>query len=160
MYPSHTQHLSHATEDTVFFFSHAFDPLNNWSAHQVLLWGKLFPTVEHGFHYRKFNDREPEIAARILSATSPYAAFQLANQHKPKRRLDWDAIKEGIMAELARAKVTQHDDVRKVLVATGNKTIVENSPWDDFWGNGPDGIGQNKMGIILMRIRDALQKAA
>ncbi|HSW99703.1 MAG TPA: NADAR family protein [Patescibacteria group bacterium] len=158
MYPSHDQHLSHTTDDTIFFFSHAFDPLNNWSAHQVRLWGSVFSTVEHGFHYRKFADHEPTIATNILKATSPYVALQLARRYTAKRRPDWNKVKVDIMAELVRAKVAQHNDVRSILLETGDKTIVENSPWDNFWGNGPDNVGQNHMGRILMQVRSELQK--
>lgn len=157
MYPAAGLVLSHETPGAVYFFSHAFDPLNNWSAHQVELWGQRFATMEHGFHFRKFNEHEPRIAAKILAAPSPFAALELAKKHKPKRRADWGDVKVGIMTELVRAKAVQNRDVREALLATGNKTIVENSPWDDFWGGGPDGNGQNQMGNILMRVRDELR---
>ncbi|HSW99200.1 MAG TPA: NADAR family protein [Candidatus Saccharimonadales bacterium] len=160
MYPDARQALSHETPDAVYFFSHAFDPLNNWSAHQVEIWGKRFATVEHGFHFRKFADAEPEVAAQILAAPSPFAALQLAKTHKAKRRADWDAVKVGLMAELVRAKAAQHQDVRETLLATGTKAIVENSPWDDFWGCGKDGLGANHMGHILMDVRGQLPRIA
>ena len=158
VYPPSDHQLMYETDERVFFFSHAFDPLNNWSAHQVTAWGHTFATVEHGFHYRKFSDHNPKITALILAAPSPFAALEVAKLHKAKRRADWDAVKVGIMTELVRAKAAQHKDVRDCLLATGTKQIVENSPWDDFWGNGPDGIGQNKMGIILMQVRDELRQ--
>ncbi len=39
MYPSSDKNYSYETEDAVYFFSHAFNPLDNWSAHQVRVWG-------------------------------------------------------------------------------------------------------------------------
>ena len=158
MYPPSDQQLAYETADTVFFFSHAFDPLNNWSAHQVQLWGNTFPTTEHGFHYRKFDEIKPELAAQILAAPSPFIALELAKQYKNRRRADWDTIKIDIMTELVRAKANQHEDVRDCLLATGTKRIVENSPWDDFWGIGQEGTGDNHMGKILMLVRNELQK--
>jgi predicted NAD-dependent protein-ADP-ribosyltransferase YbiA (DUF1768 family) len=35
--------------------------------------------------------------------------------------------------------------------------IVENSPFDDYWGCGKDGSGQNKLGQILMEVRELLR---
>lgn len=160
MYPDPSLSLSRQTEDAIFFFSHGLDPLNNWSAHTVKLWDKTFPSVEHGFHYRKFTETLPEVAAEILIAPSPWAAMQLERKHRDERRADWQEVKVGIMTELVRAKVTQNDDVKACLLATGNKQIVENSPWDTFWGIGEDGSGQNQMGKILMQLRDELRSNA
>lgn len=152
MYPSSSTNLSYETGDAVYFFTSAFDPLNNWSAHQVRIWGQAFPTLEHGFHYKKFEADHPEIAEQIMNAPSPWAAMQIDRQHKLERHSDWQDVKLGIMEELLRAKVDQNDDVRECLLATKNKTIYENSPWDDFWGYA-DGKGRNEMGKILMKVR-------
>lgn len=48
MYPDSSKNLNYKTDDAVYWFSSAYDPLNNWSAHAVAFWGKVFPTVEHG----------------------------------------------------------------------------------------------------------------
>ncbi len=57
------------------------------------------------------------------------------------------------MFEIVRAKAQQHEDVRDMLMVTGNKKIVENSPVDNFWGCGQGGKGENQMGKILMKVR-------
>jgi ribA/ribD-fused uncharacterized protein len=158
MYPDSAQELNYETDDAVYFFTLPYEPLNNWSAHRVTIWGKTFPTLEHGFHYRKYSDKHPEIAEEIANAPSPWAAMQVDRHHRAKRRHDWQEAKVGIMTELMRAKIEQNPDVKERLLATGSKTIVENSPWDDFWGAGKDGRGQNRMGKILMHLRDELQK--
>src|SRR5829696_10491456 len=99
MYPNNSQSLSYETDDTVYFFSHAFDPLNNWSAHAVKIWGRTFPTLEHAYHYRKFSDEHPEIAEEIAAALSPWAAMKVERKHKAKRRPDWQAVKLEVMEE-------------------------------------------------------------
>jgi len=159
MYPTSDQNLSYQTDSEVRFFSHAFDPLNNWSAHRVQLWGKTFSSAEHAFHYRKFTETAPDVAEQILHAPSPWAAMQIERQHKDKRRKDWQDVKTGIMEEIVRAKVTQNDDVRACLLSTKNKTIIENSPWDNYWGIGEKGDGQNVLGKIYMKIRTELEEA-
>ncbi|MBW3538171.1 NADAR family protein [Candidatus Parcubacteria bacterium] len=156
MYPDGDQNLNYETDTAVYFFTSAFEPLNNWSAHQVKLWGKNFPTVEHAFHYRKFSDAEPQVAEQILLAPSPWATVQIERVHRGSRRPDWQSVKVDIMTEIVTAKAAQNQDVHDCLLKTGNKTIIENSPWDSFWGIGPDGQGQNQMGRILTKIRSEL----
>jgi N-glycosidase YbiA len=160
MYPSSDQNLSYETDGAVYFMSHAFDPLNPWSAHQVKLWGKIFPTAEHAYHYRKFSDHLPKVARAILKSPSPWAAMQVERKHKPQQRPDWNKVKSGIMAEILRALVSQNQDVRDCLLATGSKTIIKNSPFDPYWGNGQDGKGQNMMGQMYMDIRKELKEGA
>lgn len=157
MYPTSDHQLSYETDDAVYWFSSAFDPLNNWSAHAVKLWDMHFPTVEHGYHYRKFAETLPDVAALVVAAPSPWAAMQIERQHSEHRRRDWQNVKVEIMLQLVRAKAAQHEDVRECLMATGTKHIYENSPWDDFWGCGADGAGKNQMGEILMRVRDEIR---
>ncbi|HEX5448212.1 MAG TPA: NADAR family protein [Candidatus Saccharimonadales bacterium] len=156
MYPDSAQNLNYETDDAVYFFSTAYDPLNNWSAHQVKIWGQVFPTLEHAYHYKKFDQQNPEIAKRILETPSPWAAMQIERQHKSKRRTDWQQVKISIMEELCRAKLDQNEDMRERLMATGIKNIYENSPWDEFWGHA-QGKGQNQMGKILMKLREELK---
>jgi ribA/ribD-fused uncharacterized protein len=156
MYPDSTLNLSYQTDNRVYWFSHAFDPLNNWSAHAVKYEGKQFPTVEHAFHHYKFIETAPKIAQQIVEAPSPWAAMQIERKYKDRRRADWQEVKVDLMLNLIRAKAVQNKDVAACLLATGDKHIVENSPWDDFWGCGKDGTGRNMMGEILVRVRDEL----
>ena len=58
------------------------------------------------------------------------------------------------MEQILRAKAEQHEEVREVLRKTGNRTIIENSPVDSFWGVGSDGKGENMVGKIWMKIRN------
>jgi N-glycosidase YbiA len=154
MYPSSDKHLNYETDDAVYWFTTAYVPLDNWSAHAVKIWGKKFPTVEHAYHYRKYDDTAPAVAKEMLGAPSPWAAMQIDRKNADKRRKDWDDVKVGIMTEIVRAKAAQNEDVRASLLQTGTKRIVENSPRDTFWGCGEDGTGQNQMGKILMLVRN------
>ena len=157
MYPEPEQQLTYQTVDAAYFFTHALDPLSNWSAHAVELWGQVFPTVEHGFQWRKFAQSEPDIASAILRAPSPWAVIQLKKTlGDGKMPADWHERRVGVMEELLRAKAAQHKDVRDCLRKTGSRNIVENSPVDTFWGCGPHGDGQNMMGVLWMKIREEL----
>lgn len=128
--------------------------LHNFSAHSIVYDGELYPTVEHAFHALKFKD--DTLREQVRTCGSPLAAWKLGREFKSQRRKDWDDIKVGVLTELVRAKVTQHEDVRSALIATGDEVIVELNPNDDFWGGGADGKGQNNAGKILMRVREEI----
>lgn len=157
MYPASSDGLNRETDDAVYFFTPAFEVLNNFSAHQIEIWGKTFPTVEHGFHWKKYHTDHSEIAEAIMIAKSPDAAKNIAATHVDKLPNDWHTIKIGYMEELLRAKVEQHEDVRELLLKTGTRTIIENSPFDSFWGCGPDGTGKNMIGKLWMKIREEIK---
>jgi ribA/ribD-fused uncharacterized protein len=157
MYPDSNLKLNYETDEAVHFFSGAYDALNNWSAHRVVIWGENFQTLEHGYHFRKFRETSPDVAAEILAAPSPWAAKQIERQHGRKRPADWEEIKVGVMRELLRAKIKQNQDVSERLLSTGTKKIYESSPWDKFWGCGEDGKGHNQMGKLLMEARDQIR---
>ena len=58
------------------------------------------------------------------------------------------------------AKFTQHDDLRAVLLGTGEADLVEHTASDAYWGDGGDGTGKNRLGHILMRVRAELRLTA
>jgi len=61
------------------------------------------------------------------------------------------------MLEAVRTKFTQHDDLRAILLGTGNARIVEHTTNDSYWGDGGDGSGRNRLGEILMQVREELR---
>ncbi|RXZ61565.1 NADAR family protein [Candidatus Borkfalkia ceftriaxoniphila] len=70
---------------------------------------------------------------------------------------DWEESKETIMYEICLAKFTQHKDLGDQLLATGDAELIEGNTWyDTEWGV-CNGIGKNKLGKILMRIREILK---
>lgn len=130
---------------------------SNFSAHTVTFGDVTYSTAEHAFHAQKFSDQD--LCDRIRLCGSPLAAWELARSLKQYRRADWNAVKVGILTDIVRAKVSQHPEVKRALLATGDQEIIERNPEDDFWGDGADGKGQNQTGKILMRIRGELQQA-
>ena len=156
MYPSSSNGLNSETDAEVRFFTTAFHPLDNFSAHTVELWGEIFPTVEHAFHWKKFSTAHPDVAKRIVNAQSPEEAQRIARQNTAKIPSSWHDEKIAVMKDILTAKAAQHDDVRDALHRTGSRTIIENSPVDDFWGAGPHGNGQNMVGKLWMEVREEL----
>ena len=99
------------------------------------------------------------IAGMIRDAKSAHDAFKLAEHYKSVRRKDWDDVKVGIMREILFAKADQHEYVRRKLLATGDRELIEDSWRDDFWGWGPNRTGQNMLGKLWMEVRAELRAA-
>jgi ribA/ribD-fused uncharacterized protein len=68
-------------------------------------------------------------------------------------------MKERVMLDSLRAKFTQHDDLKATLLGTGTAKLVEHTENDSYWGDGGDGTGKNRLGILLMQLRDELSAA-
>ena len=128
---------------------------SNFARSWIKLRGKSWPTVEHYFQAQKFADTEQEEAIR--QAKTPARAKTLGRSRKFKLRRDWEAVRDQVMREAVLAKFTTHDDLRATLLGTGDATLIENSPTDDYWGCGANGHGKNKLGRILMSVREELR---
>ena len=74
-------------------------------------------------------------------------------------RPDWEQIKEDIMYEVCRAKFTQHEDLKARLLSTGSAQLIEGNDWNDREWGVCNSEGKNKLGKILMRIREELANA-
>jgi N-glycosidase YbiA len=93
----------------------------------------------------------------IRQANSPMIAARLGRSRKRPLRRDWESVKDTVMREAVLAKFTQHADVRAILLGTGDAEIVEHTTNDSYWGDGGDGTGKNKLGQILMSVREELR---
>lgn len=143
-------------DNQVFFYEQEFYVLSSFSAFTVVLWGHVFPTAEHAYHWGKF-PHSLEKQAKIVDAPSAHAAFRLAQKWKEFRRGDWDEIKVDVMRAIVYAKTEQHEYVRRKLLETGERTLIENSWRDDFWGWGPNRDGKNMLGKLWMETRKRIQ---
>lgn len=144
------------TEDAVYFYTQKFYALDNFSAFVIKIWDKEFKTSEHAYQWKKYADSCPDIAQQIFEALSPNAAKKIADENIDKVTSKWHESKVSIMEEILNAKVNQHEKVKRVLLETGNRIIIENSPTDSFWGIGPDGAGRNEVGKLYMKLRSQL----
>lgn len=60
------------------------------------------------------------------------------------------------MYEGLKHKFNQHADLKKQLLETGNRKLIEHTTKDKYWADGGDGSGKNRLGILLMKLRDEL----
>lgn len=64
------------------------------------------------------------------------------------------------MLRIIRAKADQHEYVRRKLLETGDRHLVEDSWRDDFWGWGLNQDGQNMLGKLWMQVRQECRTEA
>lgn len=152
------------TEHQVFFYEQDFYVLSNFSAFSIVWKDRRFQTSEHAYHWEKFkvgtrDETGAYVRDCIIAATSAHEAFKLAERWKPLRRPEWDEVKVDIMRDILRAKVNQHEYVRRKLLATGDRELIEDSWRDDFWGWGPNRDGQNMLGKLWMEVRSELSRS-
>jgi ribA/ribD-fused uncharacterized protein len=147
------------TDAQVFFYEQNLYVLSNFSAFTLCWKGHRFDTSEAAYHFEKFPHR-PELQEGVLRADSAHLAFKYAEGHRAVVRPDWGEVRVDVMREILRAKANQHEYVRRKLLETGDRELVENSWRDDFWGWGPNQDGQNMLGKLWMEIRDEFRMRA
>lgn len=141
----------------VGFYPREFYCLDNFSSFKVNYKGVLYNSAEEAYQAQKFIDTSPEIYNLIVNSLSAHDAQKIAQANKQLQRSDWDDVKLTIMEEILTAKTRQHPYVAKKLLRTQNYPIVEDSPYDSYWGCGIDRNGENQLGKLWMKIRELLK---
>ncbi|HMP82120.1 MAG TPA: NADAR family protein [Verrucomicrobiota bacterium] len=137
--------------------SEPYGEFSNFASFPMKLNGRTWPTAEHYFQAQKFAGTEHEHAVR--KAKSPMIAAHLGRSRKLPLRRDWESVKDNVMRQALRAKFTQHDELRTLLLNTGDAKLIEHTANDSYWGDGGDGTGKNRLGILLMELRTELATA-
>jgi ribA/ribD-fused uncharacterized protein len=134
-----------------YLVSDEYGCFSNFAPYPIKLDGKTWPTSEHYYQAQKFDDDQHR--EEIRTAKSPMVAARIGRDRTKKLRHDWESVKLSIMTEAVRAKFSQHEELRAILLGTGDAKLVEHTENDDYWGDGGDGRGKNMLGQILMRVR-------
>lgn len=140
-------------DDIAGFMLDGWYAFDNYAPFQIEWRGKLYPTSEHAYQSAHFFTTNLELAEKVRQCRSPKEAKDLANANSDQDDPDWSNLKLSIMEEILRAKLEQHRYIQELLIASGNKEIVETNDLDAFWGWGQDHNGQNHLGKIWMKLR-------
>jgi ribA/ribD-fused uncharacterized protein len=131
--------------------------------------GILYKTAEHymmAAKARLFNDTE--IEEKILQSAAPDQAKSLGRKVKDFDPQLWDEHKYEIVKKGNFLKFSQNQKSKNFLLSTGDKILVEASPYDKIWGIGMLETdkraenpllweGENLLGFALMEVRDELR---
>lgn len=122
--------------------------LSNFEPCEVCFEGILYPSTEHAYQAAKTLDRNVRMSIAMLS--TPGAAKRAGKS--VKSRDDWDQVKLDVMEAILRQKFILVR-FRRLLMSTGDMEIVEGNTWGDvFWGV-CNGVGENHLGKIIMKLR-------
>ena len=117
-----------------------------------------YPSPEHAYQAHKTNDVSKRV--QISMAESPRYAKYLGRRVWIVK--NWEEIKEDVMYKIQLFRFTEDKALQKRLLETGYEEIVEwNKHHDNEWGVCTCGKchgGQNKLGKIIMKIREELVK--
>jgi len=133
----------------------AYGCFSNFAAHPFRINNKVWKTSEHYFQAQKFAGTEHEEELRLVD--SPMVVARMGRSRQRPLRKDWETAKDGIMRDALRAKFTQNEDLKKILLETGDAILVEHTKNDSYWGDGGDGSGKNMLGKLLMELREELK---
>lgn len=105
----------------------------------------------------------PQVQETILQQISPMTAKMKGKPFKKDSRPDWDKVRVPIMRWCLRVKLAYNmDSFGRLLLATNEKSIVEESRKDSYWGANPCNetilVGQNILGRLLMELREELNQ--
>lgn len=162
--------------DFLFFWGHR--PSQDGGTNQSCLsqWWKqgfeqegiYYRTAEHWMMAEKarlFNDTT--FLPLILNASTPLEAKKLGRKVRGFELETWQAHAYSIVKTGNLHKFSQHPALKAYLLSTGDKILVEASPYDQIWGIGlsreapqaqdpREWLGTNLLGFALMEVRDEL----
>jgi ribA/ribD-fused uncharacterized protein len=138
----------------------SFGGFSNMSPEFPITVGSLeFPTSEHFYQSMKYVD-QPRVQREILMEKNPMLMKNKQKKYKSLIRSDWEEVKGIIMESTIHLKLVCHwIKFGNLLLETGNKTIVELSRRDPYWGmipvkgNETTLEGENQLGELLMKFR-------
>lgn len=138
--------------DKISGFQGDFRFLSNFHPVKIEYEGIQYFTAENAYQAAKTLDtKQKEIIALLTAGQSKRHGKTL------DLRPDWEEVKFGIMEEILNLKF-QDPALKQMLLDTHHAYLEETNTWGDtIWGV-CNGIGQNKLGNILMDIRSKLRR--
>lgn len=119
--------------------------------------GDRWATVEHYFQAHKYIVNDVMLFLKIKNNTNPYDALKLGRSGRTLCIRDWDKIKDDVMRDAILFKFTQHVQLYNMLINTGDAELIEDTN-NEYWARGKNGTGKNKLGILLMELRNSFIK--
>lgn len=136
-----------------------YGAFSNLYRREIEFEGERFVTSEHAYQAGK--PRKPEVKAWLMAAPSPSLLAMAAHGlYYWDVSPGWSQKKFDRMRGVLRAKFTQHQDLRDLLLSTGAARLIETATVDNevnrLWGE-VNGQGRNMLGELLMELRAQLR---
>lgn len=131
-----------------------YGPFSNFSGHGFTEDGVEYRTSEHFYQAHKFPYGTKDWQD-VVDAPTPRAAADIGRDRSRPMRWNWDLteVKCAVMLKALYLKFNAHPGIKDILMSTGDKYLMEDSPIDSYWGCGSDRHGLNYLGRCLMALR-------
>lgn len=154
------------TDNYVFFWKNN-TPFSNFYRKPFTYKGHRLLFSEQAFILKKAELFDKSMIDKIVHATRPDEAKQYGRQIKNYKDKIWASRRYQAMVDALTAKF-QDPELKRILLNTGDRILVEASPYDRIWGIGlseqspfiydeKNWKGQNLLGKALMEVREKLK---
>lgn len=155
------------TDKFVFFWD---GPFSQWHRSKITLYGVEYNCAEQFMMAMKaklFGDIDTY--HEIMSTSNPGEQKALGRKVRGFDVEKWSKVSRKIVYQANYVKFTSNETLKKILLDTGDREIVEASPYDKIWGIGM-GVdhadildktkwkGLNWLGEVLMQVREDIRK--
>lgn len=167
----------YSAEDFVFFWGHSdrLDAgigkqcLSQWYPSPFFVGGVSYNCAEQYMMAEKaFVFGDEKAWHEIMSSYNPMTMKKLGRKVRNFNTYVWNINCDEIVKTANLAKFSQNTKLKDFLLSTGDKIIVEASPYDTIWGIGLNADtpevcnpsrwrGENRLGFILMEVRDIIR---
>ena len=144
---------------TIYFYglNEPYGEFSNFSRHGILLDGLWWRTSEHYFQAQKFVKTDAAWAENIRGIETPRDAAAMGRDRSHPISADWETVKDDVMRRAVLQKFQTHESIKMLLLGTGTEDLIEKTSDDYYCGCGTDCTGKNRLGEILMEVRESLR---
>ena len=167
LHPKHICSKSNATTEVFGGIMSEAHPFSNWALFPFNYEGIIYANLKQAYMYHKsFENNDVAAAHAIWYTVNPRDIKARGSSIKVIDHDKWDNMKAGLMVNLVRAKFTQNDNLKKMLMDTKEKQLGETSR-DPFLSIGSpltrnyvldtsEWTGANHLGLALHTVKDEL----
>ena len=164
----HPEIVASPSQKGITAFFTAASPLSNHYTSPFQIGKETYSCVEQFLMFQKaLLVKDDETAGKIMASQNPKEHKYLGRTIKGLQKELWDSKRDAIMKTALEAKFEQNVACRAFLQNTAPNRLAEASPNDRYWGIGlglrdqniwdnKQWKGQNKLGEMLMEIRQSL----
>ena len=137
--------------------------LSNFYPCTIEYQGIFYPSVEHMYVAMKVNNQQlingmyytPNDFREMISKIKTAGEAKRIGR-KVKLRTGWEDTKLKVMNWAVREKF-KDEKLSELLLSTGDEELVESNWWGDVFYGVCNGIGENHLGKILMKVREEIR---
>jgi ribA/ribD-fused uncharacterized protein len=139
--------------DKINGFEGKYHFLSNFYVPALLVFkGEVYPSSEHAFQAAKTLSRSAR--KKIRECSHPRQA-KILGRRVPLRP-NWEHKKKQFMFDIVWTKFSCNPHLLDKLLKTEGSELIEDNWWGDTYWGVCNGVGENWLGRILMKVRDEI----